>query len=162
MHPSGAFTGGFSYMETLNYIKEVQPKYMGPRIKAPRQSSPEQVVSFLQKLLTNENKEHFIALYLDGSNQVISYSVVTIGIANQSLVHPREVFQGAILTGACSLIVAHNHPSGNLKPSREDDSVTTRLKEAGVLLGIKLLDHIIFTSSSTAFYSYNEKGKLLL
>ena len=82
-------------------------------------------------------------MYFDASHCVVAYSIITIGIANQTLIHPREVFQRAILIGATALVVAHNHPSGSVEPSQEDISVTNRLKEAGTLLGIQLLDHVI-------------------
>ena len=96
-------------------------------------------------------------MYFDGSHCVVSYSIITIGIANQSLVHPREVFQRAILIGATAVVVAHNHPSGSLVPSQEDISVTNRLKEAGTLLGIQLLDHVIV--SDFAFKSLREDDR---
>ena len=86
-----------------------------------------------------------MALYLNGAHQVVSYSTISIGTANASIVHPREVFQRAILAGAISLVVAHNHPSGNLTPSAEDYNVTKRLKEAGEVIGIQLLDHLIIS-----------------
>lgn len=99
----------------------------------------------LPKLLTTNLKEHFIAFYLDGNHNVIGYSIVSIGLINSSQIHPREVFQPAIALGAVAVVVAHNHPSGNLKASREDIEVTYKLRESGNLLGITLLDHLIFT-----------------
>ena len=92
--------------------------------------------------------EHFVALYLNGQHQVAAYSIVSIGTANQAPVSPREVFQRAVLTGAISIVVAHNHPSKSTVPSHEDRAVTTRLREAGELLGIKVLDHVIVTNSA--------------
>jgi len=86
-----------------------------------------------------------IGAYLDRAHQVVSYSIVSIGTATMSVIHPREVFQRAILAGAVSMAVAHNHPSGNLTPIAEDHKVTRRLKEAGEILAIKLLDHLIIT-----------------
>ena len=86
-----------------------------------------------------------MALFLDSRHQPISYSIVSVGTANQSLMHPREVFQPAILAGAAALIVLHNHPSGDPSPSRQDYDVTQRLQDAGKLLGIPLLDHIVWT-----------------
>jgi len=106
------------------------------------------VADFVRSILTDNSREHFVALYLDGAHQVTSYSIVSIGTANASMVHPREVFQRAILAGAVSIIIAHNHPSGVLTPSDEDHKVTQRLKDAGDILGIKLLDHIIISDHS--------------
>lgn len=93
----------------------------------------------------NKQQEYFIALYLDGANNLCETKIITIGTLNQSLVHPREVYSYAIEKRCASIIVAHNHPSGILKPSSEDIEVTQRLKESGKILGIELLDHVIFT-----------------
>jgi DNA repair protein RadC len=106
----------------------------------------------------NKQQEYFLSLYLDGANNLIETKIITIGTLNQSLVHPREVFSYAIEKRCASIIVAHNHPSGILKPSSEDITVTQRLKEAGQILGIELLDHIIFTKD--AFVSLKEEGVL--
>ncbi len=106
----------------------------------------------------NKKQEYFLAIYLDGANHICFTSVITIGILNQSLVHPREVFAPAIEHRCASIIVAHNHPSGQLEPSRADIVITDRLKESGKLLGIELLDHLIFTRDG--YYSFNEEGLL--
>ncbi len=99
-----------------------------------------------------------MALYLDGANNLLETKVITIGTLNQSLVHPREVFSYAIEKRCASIIVAHNHPSAILKPSSEDIEVTKRLKESGKILGIELLDHVIFTKDD--FVSLKEDGVL--
>ena len=126
-----------------DYVREVTAKHIGPRRKPVKIGGPEAAASFIRSLLRDEAREHFIALYLNGAHQVVSYSLVSIGSATSAPVHPREVFQGALLVGACALIVGHNHPSGELIPSSADIAITKRLAEAGNLLGIKLLDHII-------------------
>jgi DNA repair protein RadC len=90
-------------------------------------------------------REHFVAIYLDTQNRVIERQTISIGTLNSSLVHPREVFEPAVRLSADSVIVAHNHPSGELEPSDEDKDVTKRLKEAASLLGIDLIDHIILS-----------------
>lgn len=110
------------------------------------------------KSFSQKKQEYFFALYLDGANHLIDTKVITIGTLNQSLVHPREVFAYAVEKRCASIIVAHNHPSGILKPSSEDMSITQRLKESGALLGIELLDHLIFTSEG--FMSLQEEGLL--
>ena len=96
--------------------------------------------------IRDKKQEYFVCLTLDGANRLISKRIITIGTLTSSLVHPREVFAEAISDRAASIIVAHNHPSGNLQSSDADRQVTERLKEAGVLLGINLVDHIIVTS----------------
>jgi len=104
------------------------------------------------------DREHFIAITLDGSSRVINTHIISIGTLNQSLVHPREVFYPAIKDKAAAIIIAHNHPSGQLSPSQADNRVTTRLKEAGNLIGIEVLDHIILTPDG--YYSFQDEGLL--
>jgi len=93
-------------------------------------------------------REHFVTIYLDTQNKVIERQTISIGTLNSSLVHPREVFESAVRLSAASVIVAHNHPSGELEPSKEDREVTRRLVEAGQVLGIDLVDHIILSKKS--------------
>lgn len=97
------------------------------------------------KEFQNKKQEYFIALYLDGANHLIKTQVITIGTLTQSLVHPREVFAPAIELRSAHIIIAHNHPSGILEASYDDIVVTDRLKNSGDLLGISLLDHVIFS-----------------
>jgi DNA repair protein RadC len=98
-------------------------------------------VNYASKL----DREVFICIHLDNSNHVISVEEVSQGILNASIVHPREVFKSAILSGAASVILTHNHPSNNPKPSSEDFEITKRLVQAGKLIGIEVLDHVILT-----------------
>ena len=107
--------------------------------------SPDKAADQLSDI-RDKKQEYFVCLTLDGANRLISKRIITIGTLTSSLVHPREVFAEAISDRAASIIVAHNHPSGNLQSSDADRQVTERLKEAGVLLGINLIDHIIVTS----------------
>lgn len=90
-------------------------------------------------------QEQFLAAILNGAHEVLSINVVSVGTVSRTLVHPREVFADAIASRASAVIVAHNHPSGNLNPSQEDLEITARLKKAGDLLGIRLLDHLVFS-----------------
>lgn len=106
--------------------------------------------------IREQKKEHFIVFYLDTRNQEIKRDIVSIGTLNYNLVHPREVFEPAVKNLAASVIVAHNHPSGCLEPSDEDLSLTKRLAQAGKLLGIELLDHVIVTREG--FMSFKQKG----
>jgi DNA repair protein RadC len=110
----------------------------------------------LLRHFADRRQEHFISISLNGAHEVIALRVVTIGLVNVTQVHPREVFADPLCDRACALIVAHNHPSGNLTPSKEDLNVTEVLKQAGKLLGIKLLDHVIF--GSAGYRSLNEEG----
>jgi len=137
---------GARYTDT--FIREVRATYPQTTSRVFAIKGPDDVADFVRSILTDNSREHFVALYLDGAHQVTSYSIVSIGTANASMVHPREVFQRAILAGAVSIIIAHNHPSGVLTPSDEDHKVTQRLKDAGDILGIKLLDHIIISDHS--------------
>lgn len=103
-------------------------------------------------------KEHFVVFFLDTRNTEIRREIVSIGTLNYNLVHPREVFEPAVRNLAASIIVAHNHPSGCLEPSDEDLSLTKRLAQAGKLLGIELLDHVIVTREG--HMSFKQKGLL--
>ena len=109
--------------------------------------SPEKAVEQLADI-RDKKQEYFVCLTLDGANRLIAKRIITIGTITASLVHPREVFADAIADRAASIIVAHNHPSGSLEPSQADKDVTSRLAEAGNLLGITLNDHIVVTKNS--------------
>ena len=93
--------------------------------------------------IRDKKQEYFVCLTLDGANRLIAKRVISIGTLTASLVHPREVFAEAITDRAASIVVAHNHPSGNLEPSIADKEVTERLRQAGEILGIEVLDHLI-------------------
>ncbi|MCZ6690196.1 MAG: DNA repair protein RadC, partial [Planctomycetota bacterium] len=108
--------------------------------------------------LSVTEKETFYALLLDSKNRLIREEAISTGTLTASLVHPREVFRGAIKDAAAALIVAHNHPSGDPTPSREDLEVTSRLRATGELIGIPLLDHIIIGSGR--YVSLAERGRL--
>ena len=109
--------------------------------------SPEKAVEQLSDV-RDKKQEYFVCLTLDGANRLIAKRIITIGTLTSSLVHPREVFAEGITDRAASIIVAHNHPSENLEPSQADRDVTERLKEAGLILGVQLEDHLIVTSKS--------------
>lgn len=121
-------------------------------------TSPEDVVALYQPLLRDAQEEIFEVLMLDSANHLMSDRIITTGILNSSLVHPREVFKQAIIEMAASIIIFHNHPSGNPEPSSEDIQVTRQIWEAGKILGIPLHDHIIIARDKYA--SFAEKGLL--
>ena len=120
-------------------------------------SFPADVLPLIQHF-ADRKQEHFICVSVNGANEVITSRVVSVGLVNKTQVHPREVFADPITDRASAIIVAHNHPSGGLKPSKEDIEVTKQLKSAGAILGIKLLDHIIFNHKG--YYSFLESGKM--
>jgi len=106
--------------------------------------------------LRDRKKEYFCIFYLDSRNQEIKREVISVGSLNANLVHPREVFEPAVKNLAAQVILAHNHPSGNTEPSEEDIILTKRLVEAGKILGIEVLDHVIVARKG--FLSFKEKG----
>ncbi len=106
----------------------------------------------------DRKQEHFICVSINGANEVMNVRVVTIGLVNKSHVHPREVFADVIAERASAVIVAHNHPNGELKPSDEDKQIMKMLKDAANVLGLNLLDHIIFNAKG--YYSFAEKEEI--
>lgn len=124
---------------------------------------PDDVHKLLQVILAKESridqdKEHFWVLLLDNRQRIRVLDLVTLGLVNQSLVHPREVFTRAIAHRCSSIIIAHNHPSGIVRPSDEDIRVTERLQSAGDIIDIKVIDHIITTTKD--YYSFKQEGLL--
>ena len=125
-----------------------------------RLHTPEKVVRFITDRLpelTKEAREHFLVVLLNTNLEPIDLVVVSIGTLDNSLVHPREVFRPAIASSANSIILAHNHPSGNLEPSQQDLAITRQLVEAGKLIQIAVLDHLII--STTGYRSLKEHGE---
>jgi DNA repair protein RadC len=106
----------------------------------------------------DRKQEHFLCVSLNGANEVMNIRVVSIGLINKSHVHPREVFADVIAERASAIIIAHNHPNGDLSPSAEDIRVTRQIKEAASILGLSLLDHIIFNTKG--YYSFTERDEL--
>jgi DNA repair protein RadC len=124
-------------------------------------TSAKEVAKVFQDLLALEDnidqeKEHYYVMHLDIRSQVKMVELVTIGILNSSLVHPRETFRRAVISGSAAIIIAHNHPSGETDPSDEDMKVTKLMLEAGQILGITMLDHIIFTKDT--YFSFKNNG----
>ncbi len=134
---------------------------LGRRLLQKKQAvlllSPKDVWNEL-KDLRGEKKEHFVVFFLDTRNQEIKREIISVGILNASLVHPREVFEPAVKYLAAQLIVAHNHPSDNPEPSEEDIVVTKKLREAGKILDIEILDHVVVSKSG--FFSFKERSLL--
>lgn len=133
--------------------KRLSRQSMGPR---PVIRSPHDAAQLVMAEMSHLDREHFKVINLNTKNQIIVIDTVSVGSLNASLVHPREVFKMPIKRSAASLILIHNHPSGDITPSKEDLDITRRLCDAGNLLGIKIVDHII--TGQNNFLSMKEKG----
>lgn len=119
---------------------------------------PQDVFVYYKDLFTGQVRERFVVFWLSAVNKVMGFEVITEGTLNSSLAHPREVFRGAIVATSASIILAHNHPSGNVEPSSEDIQLTKQIVEAGKIVGIPVHDHIIFTDDT--YTSLAERGLL--
>ena len=119
-------------------------------------SNSSDIANYYMERMKGLKREHLIAVFLDSKNKIINDKVISIGTLNSSLVHPREVFKEAIKNSANAIILVHNHPSGDCGPSSEDIEITNRVKEAGEMVGIKLLDHVIVGKDK--HYSYIQKS----
>jgi DNA repair protein RadC len=120
--------------------------------------SPYDAAMYMMEEMRYLKKEHFVCLFLNTKNHIIGKETLSMGTLNASLVHPREVFRAAIRSSSASIICMHNHPSGDPTPSKEDIQITQRLVEAGTLLGIEILDHLIIGDGN--FVSLKEQGHL--
>lgn len=136
---------------SIQMVREKNLYYDNKRI-----TSPEDAYRIMKDFIGSLDREVFVVACLNNKNEITNISIVHMGSLNQSLVHPREVFKTAILSNSASIICGHNHPSGDPTPSREDIEVTKRLEEAGQILGIDVLDHIIV--GDERYVSLKEKG----
>jgi len=118
-------------------------------------TSPEDVANMFIPLFRDEVKERFLVICLNSANKIIKHETVSIGNLNSSVVHPREIFKSALEQSAASIILLHNHPSGNPEPSNEDISITKKLVEAGKIMDIPVFDHIIIAGNN--YTSFVEK-----
>jgi DNA repair protein RadC len=146
-----------------HYIRTVVWKFCDSTIQYPDIPNQKLYIHGPQDLFTHFNtlfkdlvRERFIVFWLNSANRVNGFEIITEGTLNSSLVHPREVFRGAIVATAASIIIAHNHPSENPEPSSEDIQITKQLSEASKIIGILLHDHIIFAGDN--FTSFAEQG----
>ena len=134
-------------------VNDTITDYLKPNTRYTQASQVFDTFNFLR----HETKEHFIALHLDGKNRIVCCDMVSTGSLSQSIVHPRELFKTALLSSAAAVILLHNHPTGDTTPSAEDLTITRRLQEAGDLIGVRVLDHIVIGDS---YYSFAERGHL--
>lgn len=145
--------------EEIMTLKQVKRKRQNRNIPEKITSSIS-LAQWMAKLIGNETQEHLIVICLNTKNQINSYATVSIGSLNQSIAHPRDILQRALLSNSARIAILHNHPSGNPNPSINDDNFTERMRDACNLIGIDLLDHIIVTDSSR-YYSYREEKRVL-
>lgn len=136
---------------SIKMIKENSVLYANRKIE-----KPEDCYVLMKRLLDSSDREMLVVCCLNTKNEPTNISVVSIGSLNTSIVHPREVFKTAVISNSASIIIGHNHPSGDTVPSKEDINITERIKEAGNILGIKLLDHLILGDDK--YLSLKEKG----
>jgi len=125
-------------------------------------TNPQEIAKIFQQILKSENqidqeKEHFWVVGLNARNIIKYLELVSLGTLNSNLVHPREVFRLAIFKGVAQIIIGHNHPSGEPEPSEDDLEITARLKKAGKIIGIEVVDHIIITDDNN-YVSFKDKG----
>lgn len=138
---------------SLKMVKESSVLYANRKI-----TSPNDAIDLIRVLLEDCDREKLVVCCLNTKNEPTSISTVSVGSLNSSIVHPREVYKTAIISNSASIIIAHNHPSGNTTPSKEDINITERLKEAGKIIGIELIDHLILGYGE--YLSLKEKGYL--
>ncbi|MEW6003559.1 MAG: DNA repair protein RadC [Nitrospirota bacterium] len=137
----------------LGKRQDLEPEQKDFNIK-----DPQSVVKAIRASIKDKAKEHFKLILLNARNKIIGISTISVGSLNASIVHPREVFKDAIMHNAYSVVLAHNHPSGDPEPSEDDLTMTKRLIEAGKILGIEVLDHIIITKNG--YFSFKDRGLL--
>ncbi|NPV73346.1 MAG: JAB domain-containing protein [Pelotomaculum sp.] len=139
---------------SIKMVKESSVLYAERKIK-----QPEDAVALLRNFLEDADRENFVVVCLNTKNEPTAIHTVSVGTLNSNQVHPREVFKAAILANASCVILSHNHPSGDPSPSNEDIEVTKRLKEAGRIIGVDILDHIVIEDKGR-FVSLKLKGIL--
>lgn len=148
-----------------NVMKNSRKRIELVKVKMVRESTvlyePRQIlcpldsIRLIKNIIDDADREKFIVISLDTKNQPTHVEICSIGSLNSTIVHPREVFKSAIISNAATIILAHNHPSGKLQPSAEDKILTERLKEAGEIIGIRVLDHVI-VGNTEEYYSFKE------
>lgn len=162
---SQASIAGLSEIKGVGLAKAAQLKAcfelgkrqdLEPELKNYDIKNPQSVVKAIRASIKDKAKEHFKLILLDTRNKIIGISTISIGTLNASLVHPREIFKEAIIHNSASVVLAHNHPSGDPEPSEEDLTITKRLVKSGKILGIEVIDHIII--GKTNFSSFKERG----
>lgn len=139
---------------SIQLVKEKSLAYGSKQINSPRDAA-----IIAEHFLSGADRENFVVLCLDTKNNVNALNTVSVGTLNSSLVHPREVFKAAILANSNAIILIHNHPSGDPTPSREDLEITKRLVEAGNIMGIEVIDHVVIGDNGK-YVSLKERGDI--
>jgi len=144
-------------IKTISWkFKDTSEQYPQLKDKRIKITSPAVLHEAFSFLFDGEVRERFVVFWLSSSNMVMGFEVISEGLLNSSLVHPREIFRGAIVATCANIILAHNHPSGNLDPSNEDLAITRKLVEAGKIIDISIFDHLIFGDGG--FTSFVERN----
>lgn len=143
-------------MEKVYEIVSIKQVVRESEFEITKIKSPEDAAAAIMKEIGDEDREIFFVVCLNTKNDVVAIHRASVGNLNSAIIHPREVFKAAILNNAASIIVSHQHPSFDPTPSREDVEVTKRLVEAGKILGIEVLDHLVI--GGTKYVSLKEKG----
>lgn len=143
-------------LELLAIFEIVRRSTLAGIPKLPRVQHPEVLVDWLKQEIGSSLQEKFLVVFLASDQRVLNYKILFVGTINASVVFPREIFKEALLMNSPNIILVHNHPSGNLVPSKEDILLTRRIKEAGQLMGVKVLDHLIVSQSQ--YFSFVQEG----
>ena len=139
----------------ITTVREVTAVYRNELEAGSRIQNSREAAEFIRRVLPDNSREHLICIYLGGGDQIIAYAVVATGTADSCQSHPREIFQLAVLQGAISIVIGHNHPGPDVFPSDKDVKATARIRKAGRLLGIKIKDHVIVNERK--HYSFAER-----
>jgi len=144
-------------MEDKLYVREIKLQYTTKKVRVDKINNPKDIHKKF-KWIADNTVECFYVLYLNNKNFILGFSEVHKGTTMECLVHPREIFRTAVHLGCSNIVVIHNHPSDQIKPSPQDFDTTNRIKEAGHIIGIPLLDHMVITSGE--YFSFKEEGYL--
>ena len=163
--PTPALTPTPAPTPPVRRVRELVVSYRPFRCQLPVEgtvSGPRDAAKLASAILADSDVERVLALHLNTKHRLIGVHIVSVGTLDASLVHPREVYKAAYLSNAAALVLAHNHPSGDPTPSGEDRALSDRLRQAGELLGISLLDFVIVTDPADGFryHSFRESGVL--
>lgn len=145
----------------LHLVREVLVQYKPSPVPRLKVRTPNDIASFFRTVAPDNSREHMVAMYLDGNHQLIAFAIISTGTANMTVAVPREILQRALFVGAISIVIAHNHPSDSLEPSREDESITRKLFESARLMGINLLDHVLVTNQDALSFR-NDRAYLFI
>jgi DNA repair protein RadC len=148
--------------KTTRYLRQISYTIVRENEPATREKldAPDRAVDVARRVIPDDGREHFVAFFLDSQNRLTAVHHVSTGSLSASIVHPREVLGPAIREGAAHLVLAHNHPSGDPTPSREDITLTRQLAEGARLLGLKVHDHVVIGSGTQEFVSLAARGLL--